>query len=291
VGAQVTIASEVEGVPQVRAEVNYIRNPPRGSGEVLEFVTEAEELSTMRTRPGRTVWITNGRSLETELDREGFVLVSHVSSVADFDLIQEDAIVDQQYIEEMTELLRQVTGASRAFMLGGGKKRYGESATDKLAPLFNAKPARYPHADNTDGSSVELVEMIEAFVDDLDLGEYSRWALYNLWRATTPPPQDFPLAVCDARTLTPADEVTVKAITEERSGEIRHDTTGYVYSPAHRWYYYRDMTRDEVLVFKAHDTDLRRSRRVPHTAFTDPTCPAGVPTRASVEMRGLALFE
>ena len=286
-----TVASEVGGTSRVRAEVNYIRNPPSAPGEVLEFVTEAEERSTMQTRPGRAMWITNGRSLTTELDREGFVLVDHVSAVVDFDLIQEDAAVDQQYIDEMTELLRELTGASRAFMLGGGKKRYGESATAKLAPLFNAKPARYPHADNTDESSVEQVEMIAAFVDDLDLGAYSRWALYNLWRSTTPPPQDFPLAVCDARSLTRDDEVTVKAITEERvTGEIRHDTTGYLYNPAHRWHYFRDMTRDEVLVFKAHDTDIGRARRVPHTAFTDATCPAGVPTRASVEMRGLALF-
>lgn len=290
-GGTLTVASEVGGAAQVRAEVNYIRNPPAAADEVLEFVTEAEERSTMRTRPGRAMWITNARSLTTDLDREGFVLVPHPSSVANFDEIQEDAAVDQQYIDEMTELLRRVTGASHAFMLGGGKKRYGESATDKLAPLFNAKPARYPHADNTDASSVELVEMIAAFVDDLDLGDYSRWAMYNLWRATTPPPQDFPLAVCDARSLTRHDEVTVKAITEERSGEIRHDTTGYLYNPAHRWHYFRDMTPDEVLVFKAHDTDPGRAGRVPHTAFTDPTCPAGVPTRASVEIRGLALFD
>jgi hypothetical protein len=77
---------------------------------------------------------------------------------------------------------------------------------------------------------------------------------------------------------------------EQGAGEIRHDTTGYRYNPAHRWYYFRDMSPEEVLVFKAHDTDRRRSIRVPHSAFTDPTCAAGVPTRASVEMRGLALF-
>ena len=89
----------------------------------------------MRTLPGRPVWITDARGLETDLDREGFVLVRHVSAVADFDLIQEDPAVDQQYIDEMTELLARVTGAAQVFMLGGGKKRYGESATDKLAPL------------------------------------------------------------------------------------------------------------------------------------------------------------
>jgi hypothetical protein len=288
----VTTAVDLERPPSVRAEVNYVWNPPAAHGEVLEFVTEAEEHSTMRTLPGRLVEITDARGLGTDLDREGFALVPHVSAVEDFDLIQVDPVVDQQYIAEITELLARVTGASRAFMLGGGKKRYGESATEKLAALCNAKPARYPHADNTDESSRELVEMVASFVPDLDLAHYSRWALYNLWRATTPPPQDFPLAVCDARTLVPGDEVTVKAITEEvGAGAIRHDTTGYVYNPAHRWYYFPDMTPDEVLVFKAHDTDPSRSRRVPHTAFTDPTCPAGVPTRASVEMRGLALFD
>jgi hypothetical protein len=258
---------------------------------VLRFVTEAEEQSTMETLPGRTVRITNARSLESNLDREGFVLVRHTSSIVDFDLIQDDPEVDQRYIEEMTELLARVTGASKAFMLGRGKRRYGEGATDKLSPLSNAKPARYPHADNTDASATGLVEMVGAFVDDIDLTGYSRYALYNMWRAVSAPPQDFPLAVCDARTVAPLDEVTVTAITVEKdTGEITHDTTGYLFNPAHRWYYYQDMTPEEVLVFKAHDTDPLRSIRVPHSAFTDPTCPAGVPTRASVEMRGLALF-
>jgi hypothetical protein len=245
----------------------------------------------METLPGRTVRITDARSLEPNLDREGFALVSHVSSIVDFDLIQDDPEVDQYYIDEMTELLARVTGASKVLILGRGKRRYGEGAKEKLIPLSNAKPARYPHADNTDASATGLVEMVGAFVDDIDLTRYSRYALYNMWRAVSAPPQDFPLAVCDARTVARLDEVTVTAITVEKdAGEITHDTTGYLYNLAHRWYYYRNMTPEEVLVFKAHDTDPLRSIRVPHSAFTDPTCPTGVPTRASVEMRGLALF-
>ena len=285
------VASETISRQGVDAEINYIRNPAPPQGEVLRFVTEAEEQSTMETLPGRTVRIMNARSFESDLDQEGFALVPHTSSIVDFDLIQGDTEVDQRYIDEMTELLARVTGASKTFMLGRGKRRYGEGAKEKLAPLSNAKPARYPHADNTDASATGLVEMLGAFVDDIDLTGYSRYALYNMWRSVSAPPQDFPLAVCDARTVVPLDEVTVTAITVEKdTGEITHDTTGYLYNPAHRWYYYQDMTPEEVLVFKAHDTDPRRSVRVPHSAFTDPTCPAGVPTRASVEMRGLALF-
>jgi hypothetical protein len=287
---QVVGASETITSPGVEAEINYVRNSSH-SGYVLTFVTETEERSTMETLPGRTVQITNARSLESDLDREGFALVRHTSSIVDFDLIQDDPEVDQRYVDEMADLLARVTGASQTFMLGRGKRRYGEGATDKLAQLSNAKPARYPHADNTDASAKGLVEMIGAFVDGIDLTAYSRYALYNMWRAVSAPPQDFPLAVCDARTVSLQDEVTVTAITLEKdTGEITHDTTGYLYNPAHRWYYYRDMTPEEVLVFKAHDTDRSRSSRVPHSAFTDPTCPAGVTTRASVEMRGLALF-
>ena len=115
-------------------------------------------------------------------------------------------------------------------------------------------------------------------------------AMYNAWRAVSPPPQDIPLAVCDARSVRPEDEVTIRAVSLERSGEITHDTTGYRHNASHRWYYYPDMTRDEVLVFKSHDTDPGRCGGVPHTAFADPSCPARVATRASVEVRALALF-
>jgi hypothetical protein len=277
----------------VQAEVNYIRNRPGSAEEaVLEFVTEDETQSTMVTLPGERMWITDARGLTTDVDREGFVLVPHVSAVADFGKIQVDPAVDQQYIDEMTGLLLEVTGASKVVFLGGGKKRYGESAVEELAALKNAKPARYPHADNTDASATELAELFEQFVDDVDLSGCSRWAMYNMWRAVTPPPQDFPLAVCDAGSLAPGDEVTVTALTVELGDtHVRHDTTGYVHNSAHRWHFYRDMTPDEVLVFKAHDTDTGRAGRVAHTAFTDPTCPPGTPTRASVEMRALALFD
>jgi len=114
----------------VSSEVNYIRNPPAAPDQVLEFVTAHEERSTMQTLPGRQMRISNARPLSTDLDREGFLLVSHTSSIADFSRIEEDPETDQVYAAEMTALLTEVTGAAKVFLLGGGKKRYGESATE-----------------------------------------------------------------------------------------------------------------------------------------------------------------
>ncbi|HTR70145.1 MAG TPA: CmcJ/NvfI family oxidoreductase [Mycobacteriales bacterium] len=274
----------------VQAEINYVRNQADPTIGALEFVTEDESLSTMQTLPGRLVTVRTARDLPTSLDEEGFILVPHASKVADFRMIEEDPDTDALYIAEMTELLREVTGATFALMLGGGKKRFGEQATSELADLANAKPARYPHADNTDSSAADLHALVMSFLGD-QVPNGSRWAMFNMWRAVSPPPQDIPLAVCDATTVAPGDEVTVTAITTTReSGDLRHDTTGYRYNAAHRWYYYPDMHADEVIVFKAHDTDPSRSRRVPHSAFTNSTCPAGTPTRSSIEARGLAVF-
>lgn len=274
----------------MEAEINYIRNPPPPGGAVLEYVTEDEDRNTMVTRPGQPMPITSARGMDTDLEREGFRIVRFPSSVVDFHQLQLDPAVDAQYMEETAAMLTELVGAARVIMLGGGKKRYGESAVDQLAVLKNAKPARYPHADNTDASALELANLFDMFVDGFNLHAYRRWAMYNVWRAITPPPQDFPLALCDARSVSPTDEMTVTAITEELQGNIVHDTVSYVHNPGHRWYYFPDMTIDEVIVFKSGDSDPTGAVRVAHTAFTDPTCPSGVPTRASVEMRALAVF-
>lgn len=284
-------AIEIARLPRVRGVVNYVCNPSTDTAAPLEFYSDEEERSTMQTLPGREVWVRDARLLPTSLDREGFLLASHRSAITDFDGIELDPVRNTRYVEEVNQMLVDVIGASRVLMLGGAKQRFGESATDKLAPLVNAKPARYPHADNTDDSSVALIDMFAAGVADLDPKKYSRCALFNIWRCVSPPPQTCPLAVCDARTIDLTDEVPVIAVTPVLGvGEYRHETTGYLHNPDHRWYYFPDMTVDEVIIFKAHDTDASRARRVAHTAFDDPTCPAEAPARASVEARALALF-
>ena len=78
-------ASETQAAPDVRAAVNYIRNPRLADTDPkLEFVTEDETRSTMQTLPGEPMAIRSARGLDTSLDREGFLLVRHVSQVADF---------------------------------------------------------------------------------------------------------------------------------------------------------------------------------------------------------------
>lgn len=284
--------TEKAGGRGVRAAINYVRNRPAAAAPPLTFVSEAEEQSTMLTLPGREMWISDARGSGASLAVEGFELFAHESRVAGLDNVELDPAASETYTLELCALARTFSGATLVLPLGGAKQRFSETATDRLAPLKNAKPARYPHADNTDASSQAQIKF---FVEDLHgrkLSDYRRAALYNLWRCLSAPPQDAPLAVCDARSIDPADEVTVTAITEVLGlGEMRHDTTSYTHNPAHRWHYFPDMTPGEVLVFKTHDTDPAHPKRVAHTAFDSPDCPPGTPPRASAEVRILALFD
>lgn len=285
------LVSETPGTTGVRAVINYVRNPVSAGKPPLTFVTEDESLSTMITTPGEAVWINDMRGRETSLEREGFILVTHVSSVQDFDQIEEDAATDQLYSDEMNELLKRVTGASVVIMQGGGKKRYGPAATEKLTGLKNALPALYAHGDTTDRSALELSERIMEYIPGMEIGNFSRWAHINMWRSITPPPQDYPLAVCDARSVSAKDREPVIAHTETRTTEpFEFETTGYMHDPRHRWCYFSAMTPDEVIVFVTHDSAPDRAHQVAHSAFADPTCPPGTPPRGSVEMRAIVLF-
>jgi hypothetical protein len=63
------------------------------------------------------------------------------------------------------------------------------------------------------------------------------------------------------------------------------------YNPAHDWYYFPEMTRDEALVFKCYDslTD-GRARYTAHSAFEHPDTPPAAPERESIEMRTFAFY-
>jgi hypothetical protein len=151
---------------------------------------------------------------------------------------------------------------------------------------YDGKPAHYVHTDYSPRSFAMTVEALP-----IDAGSYSRCAVYNFWRVVTPPPQSQPLAVCDVTTLRSGDEQVSKVTLSYPDGRnIEFYTQLYHPNARHRWYYFSDMTVEEVLVFKSFDTDANRASSVPHCAFRDWSQP-GNSKRVSVEARILATFK
>jgi hypothetical protein len=219
------------------------------------------------------------------IGREGFQLVPHKSAVTDFMNTEEVARIHPAEIER---LLLELTGAERVVVNGGaGVLRFGEGSP-LAGKLNNSYPARFIHIDASARTSEGFAQRGKP--QDVDR-PIRRYAHYNVWRVISPPPQDIPLSVCDARTLRPEDLVEADAIFDT-PGQPEWSFEGWLvrYSPRHRWVYWSNMTRDEAIVFKTSDSDPNQPHHVPHSAFDDPTCPKGVPTRASIEMRACAYW-
>jgi hypothetical protein len=62
------------------------------------------------------------------------------------------------------------------------------------------------------------------------------------------------------------------------------------FNPKHRWYYFSEQQRDEVLLIRVHDSENDgRARLSFHTSFENPLA-VGAPPRESIEVRTLVFF-
>jgi hypothetical protein len=226
---------------------------------------------------------------EVSLDREGFAITRRPSAVTDF--FDRDQVRDV-YMRELEDLLKQLTGAAKVVASTGGVLRRSERSPQFMKD-GSTVPARFAHCDysqNPAGSTFWTDKLLEP--DELEARRGKRIAIYNLWRPLSDPPQDAPLGVCDARTVRPQDRVWSDCVIDPPGApELRFENSVFRFSPGHRWCYFRNMTRDEVLVFKGYDSDPERATGVPHSAFDDPSCPPDSPPRASIDVRAFAFFD
>jgi hypothetical protein len=247
---------------------NYTFEPP--SGELRSnIVPEPHALPIYDARPIRD---------SISLDREGFALVNQRSAVKDF---YSDDEVKNVYYPEAERLIKAETGADRVFIFDHTVRRRIDGAAD-LRDVGPRQPAWRVHVDHTAKSGPQRVrDLIPDEAEELLKG---RVQIINLWRPIRGPLLDAPLAVCDAGTVGFDELVGSDLVYPHRVGE----TYSVKYSPEHRWFYVPKMTADEVLLLKCFDSKTDgRARFAPHSAFVDPTTPAGAAPRESIELRTL----
>ena len=276
----------MSGPRVVQSEISYLG---ACTGKPI-FYGRQRELNNLPLQPW-AVTVEDVRPLQdhVSLDREGFALVCHTSTVVDFfDPIE----VREIYMREMEQLLMDITGASKVAASAGGVLRRSERSPE-FGKGGSTTPARFAHCDynaSHGGSRFWIEKMLPP--DEAKARLRGRFAIYNLWRALSDPPQDAPLAVCDARTVAPEDVVCSDCVIDPPGApELRFENSVFRHNPRHRWCYFPDMTADEVLVFKGFDSDPGRASGVPHAAFTDPSCGDDAPPRASIDVRAFAFFD
>jgi hypothetical protein len=268
IGELPAVAAELNYlVPMAERPRNYAYEPPAGTPR------------TNATHAPHRLPIRDARPIasEIELDRAGFGVVRHRSAVRDF---WDDDEVRRTYYPEAEALLKEVTGAGRVFIFDHTTRRHIPGTEDWREGV--RQPARRVHVDHTARSGPQRVR--DLLPEDAEQLLRGRVQIINLWRPIRGPVQDAPLAVCDALSVAPDDLVPSDLVYQHRTGE----TYSVIYNPAHRWFYLSAMNPDEALLIKCFDSRTDgRARFAPHSAFNDPTAPAGAPRRESIEIRTL----
>jgi hypothetical protein len=276
-------AHRFDQLPSVEARLNYLapmadrpRNytfdPPPG----VPRSNVQRETHTVAIRDARPV------ASDISLDHEGFAVLRAESAVRDF--WDEDEL-RRVYYPEVQRVIAEATGASKVFIFDHTLRRRVHGASDR-ATGTPRQPATGVHVDHTATSGPQRVR--DFFGDEAEELLRGRVQVINLWRPIRGPLRDAPLAMCDATSVAAQDLVPSDLVYPNRVGE----TYGVTFNPAHRWFYVPEMQRDEALLLKCFDSETDgRARFVPHTAFDDPTAPADVLPRESIEIRTLVFHQ
>ncbi|HWF96546.1 MAG TPA: CmcJ/NvfI family oxidoreductase [Xanthobacteraceae bacterium] len=275
----VGIAEPEIAASSIEATVNYFLD----TGEKPFTATGEPGEPGVRTGGGqdpRVVVIRNGRrEADFTLDRNGFRLVRHDTKVVD---LFDEAEIRATYYPEMEALVKAQSGASRVVVFDHTLRTADDEAR---AARQIREVVRRVHNDYTEWSGPQRLR--DVLPQEADALMRHRFAIVQVWRPLRYPVETFPLAICDAQSLASADLV----ISERRYPGRIGQTYAITYNPAHRWYWFPRLRREEALVFKVYDS-LREgvARWTAHTAFDDPTSPPGARPRESIEIRTLALF-
>ncbi len=245
-------------------------NETFGPNNIRRRTTGAEDL--------RLVEIADGRSGRFSLEENGFALVEHRTAVEDFYAEDLKAV----YYPEIARLVERHSGAKRVLVFDHTLRSGSE--TEREARLLR-EPVLSAHNDYTEWSGPQQVR--DLLPAEADVLLQRRFAIIQVWRATHGPIESNPLAIEDARSVAEGDWLVAERRYPNRVGQ----TYRLKYSPAHRWFYFPRMRRDEALVFKVFDSEKDwRARFTPHTSFDDPTSAPGSAPRQSIEARALAFY-
>jgi hypothetical protein len=270
-------------LPHIEATLNYLA-PTTERPRNFTFDPPPGVPRSNAAHEARTVPIHDARPLASDisLDREGFAVLRQSSAVQDF---WDEEEVRRVYYPEVQRVLAEATGATKVFIFDHTLRRRVRGVADR-APGTPRQPATRVHVDHTAKSGPQRVR--DFFGDEAAELLRGRVQVINLWRPIRGPLRDAPLAVCDASSVASVDLVPSDLVYQHRVGE----TYNVTYNPAHRWFYVPEMQPDEALLLKCYDSATDgRARFVPHTAFEDPTAPADVLPRESIEIRTLVFHQ
>lgn len=276
------LVAERQSVDTIRAQMNYIVDTGTPPVRYIDW-PEMEPKEIPPTYELHEMTVRNGRPLRDtfKLDTHGFVFTDHPTQVKDF---TDEAERKRVYDPEVAQLIKRHSGASEVLVFDH-TLRIGDEQAQKA--IGARPPVKGVHNDYTENSGPRRLRDI---VGDAEAERRfkKRWAIIQVWRPIRGTVMIDPLGICDGRTIPPQGFILFQRRYRDRTAETYH----IAYNPAHVWFYFPEMQRNEALVFKVFDTDTSVATRfTAHSAFDDPNTPPGAPPRESIETRTFAFWD
>lgn len=214
-------------------------------------------------REERIVLVENhcAKSVETPtLDTAGFQLFHRPAKHTTFISDQE---IEKEYYSESVELLKELTGATRVVLFDHSQffrwkassyveRSYFRIAIRRRRPGVttstpgNWTPVPYVHGDQTTKSAVARVHKYLPAADVPALLQ-KRFQIINLWRPIGHPALDWPLGLCDYRSVDPEkDTFPITVLSPDGDQEF----LGVKYNENQKWSYFYGVNPEQFILLK-----------------------------------------
>lgn len=218
------------------------------------------------------------------LDTSGFELVKYESAIP-YEAFSDFQTINHKYFNEVEQFVRKRTGASWVQTIDCDIRRRAPEYPKIQFGDTDCQPLQSVHVDYTLAWGVEKAEDLKKRRGEVRKGRVQE---LTLWRPLCGPVRDWPLAICDYRSV---DQTTDAMPVDQVYPHLLAEGINYYYNSQHRWYFASDMSPDEAWLLKIIDTDARLkglAENCPHTAFDWHDAPIDRSPRESIEVRVVA---
>ncbi|KAK1240219.1 hypothetical protein MKX08_007661 [Trichoderma sp. CBMAI-0020] len=206
----------------------------------------------------------------------GFQLVN-LRSALKYDEFWVNDKVQSVYIPEVGKALKRELGAKYVHVLDYAVRKRHQSFPVSTGEEFQYdQPTALAHIDFTAKEGERIIRVL--FGNRAEEVLKGRWQAINVWKPIKGPLDDWPLGLCDARSVDFANDTIAGDIVFD---DFVTENLQIFPSPNFQWYYVPDQNTWEALMFKSADSD--------ETAVPDATIHDARPLNPTIEENGFTL--
>lgn len=199
----------------------------------------------------------NGRQLVTSLDKEGMLLCEH--SISHVNYFDSHNVVSLYYPEIEDYLQRVIPHATKAIVFHHQVRSWKKDAVLEGKKCMKPKdPVCFVHSDYSPQGAIArlktLSELPSPLLSPEEAQHYSSrgdFMIVHAWRnISSQRLRQHPLALCCSDTVNESELLAYDLCYSDH----REEVMAVRFRESQKWLYYKDMHRDELLVFKQFDT-------------------------------------